>query len=39
VQNGGTLIAYQDAIKWLKLQKMIDLLLKQINKRAKKYQL
>jgi hypothetical protein len=35
VQNGGTLIAYQDAIKWLNTAKLIELTLKQIKMKLK----
>ena len=34
-QNGGTLIAYQDAIKWLNDSKFIDLTFKNIKNEAK----
>ncbi|CAM4156098.1 M14 family zinc carboxypeptidase [Flavobacterium weaverense] len=35
IQNGGTLIAYQDAIKWLNDSKFIDLTFKNIKNEAK----
>ena len=35
-QNGGTLIAYQDAIKWLNDTKFIDLTFKTVKSEAKK---
>ena len=35
-QNGGTLIAYQDAIKWLNDAKFIDLTFKTVKSEAKK---
>jgi hypothetical protein len=35
VQNGGTLIAYQDAIKWLSASKMIELTYKTNKQEAK----
>ena len=35
IQNGGTLIAYQDAIKWLNDSKFIDLAFKNIKNEAK----
>ena len=36
IQNGGTLIAYQDAIKWLNDSKFISLTFKTIKNEAKK---
>jgi hypothetical protein len=36
VQNGGTLIAYQDAIKWLNTAKLIELTFKTNKDEAKK---
>lgn len=36
IQNGGTLIAYQDAIKWLNDSKFIDLTFKTVKNEAKK---
>jgi hypothetical protein len=39
VQNGGTLIAYQDAIKWLSASKNDRLTYKTDKQEAKKYQL
>ena len=35
IQNGGTLIAYQDAIKWLNETKFIDLTFKTLKNEAK----
>lgn len=35
IQNGGTLIAYQDAIKWLNDSKFIDLTFKTVKSEAK----
>jgi hypothetical protein len=35
VQNGGTLIAYQDAIKWLNTAKLIELTFKTNKDEAK----
>jgi hypothetical protein len=35
IQNGGTLIAYQDAIKWLNDTKIIDVTFKTIKSEAK----
>lgn len=36
IQNGGTLIAYQDAIKWLNDMKFTDLTFKTVKSEAKK---